>query len=72
MYNELPLVELEYPDSSTNHQKVRFVRVTKMDENYVEGFELDHPYSTSPGKFKRFCKSRIVRNGVALLQFSPE
>ncbi len=72
MYKELPFVEFEYPDSDTNHQKVRYVRVVSMDNQYVQGYELVSPHATDAGKFKKYCLSRIVRNGVHLVQYTPE
>ena len=70
MYTDLPLVEFEYPDSDTNHQKVRYVRVLTMDDQHVTGYELPHHSATKDGKFKKYCLSRIVRLGVHLIQFA--
>lgn len=35
MYDSLPLVEFEYPDSDTNHQKIRYVRVLTLDNAHI-------------------------------------
>lgn len=67
----LPVVYFEYPDSNTNLLRPRNVQVTKMNEQFIEGYELAHPKATdnSPKKFKRFNLSRIVKNGVSLVHF---
>lgn len=64
--NQLPLVEFEYPDSETCHQKLRYVRVLSMDDKYIQGYEV---YTE---QFKKYCLSRIVRNGVHLVQFEDK
>lgn len=69
MYDTLPLVEFEYPNSETNHQQVRFVRVIAKDKNYLTGYELTHEHATDSGKYKKYCLSRIVRKGIHLLSF---
>lgn len=67
----LPVVYFEYPDSASNLLRPRHVQVTKMNELFIEGYELAHPKATdnSPKKFKRFNLSRIVKNGVSLVHF---
>lgn len=67
----LPLVEFEYPDSDTNHQRIRYVRVLSMDDNYLTGYELTNQKATDEGKFKKYCLSRVVRLGIHLVQFAP-
>ena len=37
---QVPVVTFEYPDSNTNHMKVRFVRVIQADSDYIRGYEL--------------------------------
>jgi len=64
-----PVVEFEYPDSDTNRMKVRYVRVIEADSDYIKGYELENPFSTKEGKFKQYCRTRIVRRGVALIAF---
>lgn len=64
-----PVVRFQYPDSSTNDMTFRFVRVSKMDKNYVEGFEVMNPYSTDQGKYKKYKLSRIAYGGVSLMSF---
>jgi hypothetical protein len=66
---QTPVVEFEYPDSDTNRMKVRYVRVIQADADYVKGYELENPFSTKEGKFKQYCRTRIARNGVALVRF---
>lgn len=70
MYDNLPLVEFEYPDSDTNHQKVRYVRVLTLDNTHLTGYELAHAHATDTGKYKKYCLSRIVRNGIHMLSFT--
>ena len=71
MYNELPLVTFEYPDSSSDYLKTRFVRVVSMDRTHVKGYEFTtvKPSDTDEGKFKSYLLAKIVENGVALLEF---
>jgi len=64
-----PVVEFEYPDSETSRMKVRFVRVIEANSDYIKGYELENPFSTKEGKFKQYCRTRIVRNGVSLINF---
>ena len=49
---DLPLVAFTYPPAHlATEDKVREVRVTKMDDKYIEGFEGN--------QFKRFLRSKI-------------
>jgi hypothetical protein len=64
-----PVVEFEYPDSSTNHMKLRHVRVVEANADYIKGYELENAYSTKDGTFKSYSRNRIARNGVALVTF---
>jgi hypothetical protein len=64
-----PVVEFDYPDSSTNQMKPRFVRVTEANADYIKGYELDNAHSVKEGKFKAFSRNRIARNGVTLVTF---
>lgn len=67
-----PRVEFEYPDNETGLLKVRHVRVTNLDSNYLAGFELPNPHATVElGKFKKFKLSKITRDGIVLRAFSP-
>jgi hypothetical protein len=66
---QLPIVEFDYPDSTTNHMKTRYVRVIEANADYIKGNELGDPNSTLPGKFKQYSKNRIARNGVHLVSF---
>lgn len=65
----VPVVEFEYPDSDTNRMKIRWVRVIQADSDYIKGYELENAFSTKEGKYKQYCRSRIVRNGVSLVTF---
>lgn len=68
----VPRVEFEYPDSESGLLKVRHVRVTELDSNYLAGFELPNPHATVElGKFKKFKLSKITRDGIVLRSFSP-
>jgi len=64
-----PVVEFEYPDSDTNHMKLRYVRVVQADSDYIKGYEIENAGSTKEGKYKQYCRNRIARNGVALVRF---
>ncbi len=64
-----PIVEFEYPDSTTGEMKVRYLRVVEADARYVKGYELVSPLSKTDGQFKSFLRTRLARNGVALVSF---
>lgn len=64
-----PIVEFEYPDSTTGEMKVRYLRVTEADAHYIKGYELVSPISKTDGQFKTFSRTRLARNGVALVGF---
>lgn len=64
-----PVVEFEYPDSQSNHMRVRFVRVVEASSDYIKGYELENSASLKPGTYKQYSRNRIARNGVALVQF---
>lgn len=64
-----PVVEFEYPDSTTNHMRNRFVRVVEANSDYVKGYELENPFSVKQGTFKQYSRNRIARNGVSLVTF---
>ena len=74
MYPNLPLVRFEYPDSETDYLKPRFVRVESMDRTHLKGWEFttDRPSDSDTGKFKSYLLAKIVKHGVALLEFSAE
>ena len=71
MYNELPLVTFEYPDSETDYLRTRFVRVVSMDRTHVKGYEFttENPSNTDEGKFKSYLLAKIVDKGIALMEF---
>jgi hypothetical protein len=64
-----PVVQFEYPDSNTNSMKLRYVRVTEANKDYVKGYELPTGTSEARGKFKQYSKKRITSNGVSLIKF---
>jgi len=64
-----PVVEFEYPDSETGKMKVRYLRVTSADADYIKGNELDNPHSTKDGQFKAFSRNRLVRQAPTLVSF---
>ena len=64
-----PIVEFEYPDSTTGEMKLRYLRVVEADARYVKGYELVSPLSKQDGQFKTFARTRLARNGVALISF---
>lgn len=65
----LPVVEFEYPDSTTGEMKLRYLRVTEADDRYVKGFELVSAISKTDGQFKTFSRTRLARHGVSLVSF---
>jgi hypothetical protein len=65
----LPVVAFEYPDSGTSKMRQRYVRVAEATADYIKGNELDDPNSKLDGQFKSFSRTRIVKNGVALVRF---
>lgn len=64
-----PVVEFEYPDSTTGEMKVRYLKVVEADARYVKGYELVTPLSKQEGQFKTFSRTRLARNGVSLVSF---
>lgn len=64
-----PIVTFDYPDSKTNHMRLRYVRVVNADSDYITGYELENAFSTKDGNFKQYSRTRIARNGVALITF---
>ena len=52
-----PVVEFEYPDSSTGEMKVRYLRVVEADARYVKGHELVTPLSKVDGQYKTFLRT---------------
>jgi hypothetical protein len=64
-----PIVEFEYPDSTTGKMKLRYLRVVDADADYVKGYELENPYSKKDGQFKTFLRTKLPRHGVSLIAF---
>ena len=71
---KLPFVEFEYPDSQTNKMKEREVYVTKMNDTYVCGYEIDYRLNNTAKVpvFKRYRIDRIATNGIHLLYFNND
>jgi len=72
MYDHLPLVIFQYPDSVTNNLVNRTVRVIEMDADYVKGYEMTRDFSPFEGdspKFKKYSLRKIGYLGVSLTQF---
>lgn len=67
--DDSPIVEFEYPDSTTGEMKLRYLRVVEADARYVKGYELISPLSKTDGLFKTFSRTRLARNGVSLISF---
>ena len=67
--DKTPIVEFEYPDSTTGEMKLRYLRVTEADARYVKGYELVSPLSKTDGQFKTFSRTRLPRYGVSLISF---
>jgi hypothetical protein len=57
-HRDLPLVSFGYPEGGviTNESKLRRIRVTKMDEDVVEGWENE--------TWKKFLRTKIIGNIV--------
>ena len=64
-----PVVEFEYPDSTTGEMKLRWLRVVEADDRYVKGYELTSALGKVDGQFKTFSRTRLARNGVSLIRF---
>ena len=71
MYNELPLILVEYPDSETDYLKTRYVRVESMDSTHLRGHEFTtlNPSNADEGKYKTYLLAKIVQGGVHLIKF---
>ena len=74
MYNNLPLVEFEYPDSETSYLRTRYVRVVSLDSTHLKGYEFitSHPSDSDEGKFKSYLLAKIVIGGIHLIQFDSK
>ena len=64
-----PVVEFEYPDSTTGEMKLRYLRVVEANAVHVKGYELVSPVSKIDGQFKTFSRVRLSRYGVHLISF---
>jgi hypothetical protein len=67
-----PLVKFEYPETARGGlPKLRFVRLTSLDDTYLKGYEVEKPSSIAVGEFKNFVRNRILNGGkVELVKFS--
>ena len=66
---DLPLVSFDYP-SRNNYgvSKSRLVRVTKMDENYIQGFEVINADDPNRSNYKKFSID-VLETPVKMLEF---
>lgn len=71
MYENLPLVSIEYPDSETDYLRTRYVRVESLDTTHIKGHEFitPNPSDSDEGKFKSYLLAKIVVGGIHLLKF---
>jgi hypothetical protein len=71
MYNELPLISVEYPESESSYLKTRYVRVESMDSTHLKGHEFvtPNPSNSDEGKYKTYLLAKIVQGGVHLIKF---
>jgi len=67
--DQYPVVEFEYPDSTTQKMKFRYLRLTEAGADYIKGYELDSPGSKKDGQFKTFSRSRLTKNSPTLISF---
>jgi hypothetical protein len=72
MYENLPLISVEYPDSESSYLRERYVRVESLDQTHLKGHEFitPNPSNSDEGKYKSYLLSKIVKGGVHLVQFS--
>ena len=66
---KLPIVKFDYPDSSNEKMKTRYVRVAEANEDYVKGNELETPGSKKDGPFKSFSRNRMAKDSVVLISY---
>ena len=64
-----PVVEFEYPSSEDGKMKLRYLRVTSADADYIKGYELESPLSNKEGLPKTFSRNRLTRQSPTLLSF---
>ena len=71
MYEMLPLIEMEYPDSETDYLKTRYVRVESLDSTHLKGHEFitASPSDSDEGKYKSYLLAKIVKGGIHLVSF---
>jgi hypothetical protein len=69
----LPFIDFDYPSSETGESIPRLVWVTKVDEKYIEGFEVVNLNSKSQsGKFKKFLKDKIRQGFFEFVEFNQK
>ena len=64
-----PIIEFEYPSSEDGKMKLRYLRVTSADADYIKGYELESPLSNKEGLPKTFSRNRLTRQSPTLLSF---
>jgi len=64
-----PVVRFDYPDSTTDRMRERFLLVVEANADYIKGNELESAASKKIGPYKAFLRNRIAQNGVSLCTF---
>lgn len=68
----LPVVTFQYPQHGNGGPTTRFVRVMKMDDDYLMGLEIQHEFDAEPGSPKTYLIEKIRGGGdVRLLHLAP-
>jgi hypothetical protein len=71
----LPVVSFHYPDSiSPGCHVLRKVRVTRMDDEYISGFEVCRGavLNTESNTIKKFKRSKVTSGQIFFLEFIQE
>lgn len=56
-----PLVRLWYPTHGTGPESERLVKVTKMTDNQIKGFQLESVIDEGPGEPRTFNLNKVWR-----------
>lgn len=66
----LPLAGFSYPSSDGSCERTRYVKVVRMDEDYIQGFEITNSFDINKekGTFKKYSMNK-VRGEVHLYSF---
>lgn len=65
----LPLVSFQYPDSQTNLNRKRLVRLVQVTDDHVRGYELEN-IADDKGTYKQFSKTRMASDSFRILSFN--